>query len=114
MSKKPVEVVSKYKTHKKSSSEGEFFKSTVRYVNEKWVADTKEAQARIDAKEGTRKELTRLIDEYHQKAADKLDKDKSVDFGGMIVPKGAKNNKGVEKELTYIKNVLDIVSEKIR
>ena len=111
--KKPRDVVSKYKTHKDSSSEGAFFKSVVRYVGGRWVADTKEAQTRIDAKESTRKGLVRLLDEYHQKAADNLDPEKSVDFGGMIVPKGAKNNKGVEKELTYVRNVLDTISEKL-
>ena len=71
--RRPLRVVSEYNTNPNSTSKGSPFVVYVRHDGEKWVADTVEAQRRVDAKKETEKGLLGLIGKFNKEADEFID-----------------------------------------
>lgn len=101
-----ITVKTEYMTHPESGKKGEAFDITLRKVDKKWVPDLFEANKRLDSKRARSKELSNLLDTFHDKAEHFLDPDKSLATGGYVVTtKAGDLSKSEKEEVDYVKGI---------
>ena len=95
-----------YMTHPESKKKGAPFDITVRKIDKTWVPDLFEANERLKRKRGRVKDLSNLLDTFHDKAESYLDPNTSLATGGYVVTtKAGDLSKGEKDEVDYVKAV---------